>query len=44
MKIKEFLTKIIPERFNPGFKITEGQNIRKLKKDIIEKSTETIPE
>ena len=42
-EIKEFITKIIPERYNPDFKVTEGQNIRKIKKDVLEKAAKLFP-
>jgi hypothetical protein len=42
-EIKEFLTKIIPERFNTDFAVKEGQNIRKLKKDVLDKARKLFP-
>jgi len=42
-EIIEFLTKIIPERYNPDFKVNPGQNIRKIKKDVIEKAAKLFP-
>ncbi len=42
-EIKDFFTRIIPERYNPNMKVTPGQNIRKIKKDVIEKATKLFP-
>ena len=42
-EIKEFLTKIIPDRYNPDFTVKKDQNIRKLKKDVITKAKQLFP-
>jgi hypothetical protein len=42
-EIKDFLTKIIPERYNPDIKVKEGQNIRKIKKDVLDKASRMFP-
>jgi uncharacterized protein YllA (UPF0747 family) len=42
-EIKEFLTKIIPDRYNPDMKVSESQNIRKIKKDVLEKASKIFP-
>ena len=42
-EIKDFLTRIIPERYNPDFGIKEGQNLRKIKKDVLEKAKKLFP-
>ena len=34
---------IIPERFNTDFAVKEGQNIRKLKKDVLDKARKLFP-
>jgi hypothetical protein len=41
-EIKDFITKIIPEK-NPDCQIKTGQNIRKLKKDVLEKAAKLFP-
>jgi hypothetical protein len=42
-EIKEFLAKIIPDRYNPDMKVSESQNIRKIKKYILEKASKIFP-
>ena len=37
-ELKDFLTKIIPERYNPDFVVKKDQNVRKIKKDVLEKA------
>lgn len=42
-EIKNFLVKIIPERYNPDFQVKKDQNIRKIKKDVLEKAAKLFP-
>jgi hypothetical protein len=41
-EIKDFIIKTIPEK-NPDCEIKKGQNIRKLKKDVLEKAAKLFP-